>query len=392
MLGIAGPTRPVHRPSRPCPRDLGAVDGHDRYHHVGVGQDQGGLVGLEQDGLQARGEGVSAMPQPPGQVELEAAAILLGVDHEHPAGADRQMVDVGLAMRDGQVVQDRPPLPLQRVEEPGGAPLPRCPASPGDGIRAGLEPQPQPAARAASPPRTSPSRGASRLPRIPPPAPIPRMAAIRQGRVRIQTVHSAARSCHHLAWAEPPGRPTLARTRTATTGRSAPVPASSWSGSLVRWARMAWRSASARLRARPSAKVVLTSDRWREDQRPAEPLHRPGSQQELGCRREAASERGASIKRQARHEDPASSEQIGSATTQQQEAAGHHRVGADHRLQDLRGVAQLATNLGQRDHHDVLIERDDQHRERQQRQRGRLAVATEPVLRGCFGACHAKDS
>ena len=42
-----------------------------------------------------------------------------------------------------------------------------------------------------------------------------------------QAAHSAARARRHRAWAEPPGRPTLARTRTATTGRSAPVPASS---------------------------------------------------------------------------------------------------------------------------------------------------------------------
>jgi hypothetical protein len=46
--------------------DLGAVDGQDRHHrHARVGQDHGGLVGLERDGLQGRGEGVAAMPQPP---------------------------------------------------------------------------------------------------------------------------------------------------------------------------------------------------------------------------------------------------------------------------------------------------------------------------------------
>ena len=80
----------------------------------------------------------------------------------------------------------------------------------------------------ASPPRTSPSRGASRLPSSPAAAPAAstRMAATRQGRVRVQAAHSAARRRRHSAWAEPPGRPTLARTRTATTGRSAPVPAS----------------------------------------------------------------------------------------------------------------------------------------------------------------------
>src|SRR5215207_2077073 len=102
---------------------------------------------------------------------------------------------------------------------------------------------PQPAATAASPPRTSPSWGASRLPRTPARAPMPRVAATRQGRVRIQAAHSLARIRRQVAWAEPPGRPTLARTRTATTGRSSPVPVSSWSGSSLRWAKIAWRSA-----------------------------------------------------------------------------------------------------------------------------------------------------
>jgi hypothetical protein len=43
------------------------------------------------------------MPQPPGGVELEATAILFGVDHEDPAGADGQVVDIGPATWDGQV-------------------------------------------------------------------------------------------------------------------------------------------------------------------------------------------------------------------------------------------------------------------------------------------------
>ena len=34
------------------PGDLGAVDGHNRHHHLGVGQDPGGLVGLELYGAQ----------------------------------------------------------------------------------------------------------------------------------------------------------------------------------------------------------------------------------------------------------------------------------------------------------------------------------------------------
>jgi hypothetical protein len=75
-----------------APWHLGAVAGHDRhYRHTRVGQDLGGLVGLERHRLQGVGEGVAAMPQPPGGVELEPASILLGVDHEHPTGADHQV-------------------------------------------------------------------------------------------------------------------------------------------------------------------------------------------------------------------------------------------------------------------------------------------------------------
>jgi hypothetical protein len=33
------------------------------------------------------------MPEPPGRVELEAAPILLGVDHEHPTGPDHQVIE-----------------------------------------------------------------------------------------------------------------------------------------------------------------------------------------------------------------------------------------------------------------------------------------------------------
>jgi hypothetical protein len=82
------------------------------------------------------------MPQPSGWVELEAAAILLGVDHVYPAGADHQVVEVGPAAGDGQVVQDHPPLPLQPSQETGGAPLPHRPPPPGSGVGAGPEPQP----------------------------------------------------------------------------------------------------------------------------------------------------------------------------------------------------------------------------------------------------------
>jgi hypothetical protein len=169
------------------------------------------------------------------RVEPEPAAILLGVDHEHSTGADHQMVDVGLATGDGQVVQDRPPVPLQRREQPSGTPLPHRTAPPGDDLRAGPKPQPQPATdpkKGGDPPGQGPDPGRPLgHPQPPPPG-----------------LGGAA-------------RPTVARTRTATTGRSASVPASSSSGSLVRWAQMASRSAGLSGRAerphRPAGPVLV---------------------------------------------------------------------------------------------------------------------------------------
>ena len=56
------------------------------------------------------------MPQPPRRVELQPTPILLGVNHEHPTGTDHQVINVGLAPGDGQVMQDRPAVPLQRSQ------------------------------------------------------------------------------------------------------------------------------------------------------------------------------------------------------------------------------------------------------------------------------------
>ena len=62
-----------------------------------------------------------AVPKPPGLVELQPASILLGVDHGHSTGTDHQMTNVGAAARDGEILQDDPPVPLQRAEQSGGA-------------------------------------------------------------------------------------------------------------------------------------------------------------------------------------------------------------------------------------------------------------------------------
>ena len=49
-----------------APGDLGAVDGHDRHHHLRVGQNLGGAVSLEGHGAKGGGEGISAVPEPSG--------------------------------------------------------------------------------------------------------------------------------------------------------------------------------------------------------------------------------------------------------------------------------------------------------------------------------------
>ena len=184
------------------------------------------------------------MPQPPRRVELEAASILLGIDDEHPAGADHQVVEVGPAAGDGQVVQDRPPLPLQPSQAGGrcaAPPLPRVarPWPPGWAETAAPSRPPRP--RAA--PTTRPNRGATRRPRTAPPTPMPRVAATRQGMVRVQAAHSAARN------PPPPGlgrpaRPAHAGSHPHRHHRSIRAGASQQLvGIIARWARMACRSA-----------------------------------------------------------------------------------------------------------------------------------------------------
>jgi hypothetical protein len=46
-----------------------------------------------------RERGGTAVPEPPGRIELQAAAIRSGVDHEHPSGADYEVVDAPMAVK-----------------------------------------------------------------------------------------------------------------------------------------------------------------------------------------------------------------------------------------------------------------------------------------------------
>src|SRR3954451_10156947 len=178
--------------------------------------------------------------------------------------------------------------------------------------------------------------------------------------------------------------------RTPTTSPAAPAPP---------------HAASARLRARPSANVVLSSESvagntsappspctlraasWTSalvarppGSEPPADSARPvaGGERALGARGQPAGQRAAGVQRQARDEDTTTADDVGGAAAQQQEAGGGNRVGTDDCLQRLGRVAQVAADLRQRDDDDVLVQRDDQHREGQQGEdRGLTPGATE---------------
>ena len=114
-----------------------------------------------------------------------------------------------------------------------------------------------------------------------------------------------------------------------------------------------------------------------EDQCPAEPLNRSRDEQQARSAGQAAGERRRGVEGEARRQDPAAPEQVRGAPAEEEEAGRGDGVGADHRLKRLGRVAQVARDVGQRHHDDVLVQRDDQHRERQQRERRRLTVPAE---------------
>src|SRR4029453_14614254 len=115
-----------------------------------------------------------------------------GVDHEDPALADHQVVKVGPAPGDGQVMEDHPPCRssgpsrravrrspaaprrqamasgLSRNRSPPPAavaarPPPRPPPPPGEGLRPEPEPQPPPGRSGRQPPDHQAEPGRSRL-------------------------------------------------------------------------------------------------------------------------------------------------------------------------------------------------------------------------------------
>jgi hypothetical protein len=188
---------------------------------LGVGQDPGGSVGLEGHRAQGGGEWAAAMPQPPAGVEPKSAAVLLGLDHEHPTGPITRWSRLARLPWTARSCRTAHPCRSSGESRRAVRRSPAAPRRPSDGVWAGLEPQPpaschgreranhqaepeyQQAAKdsptdadsGGDPPSEGPGPcSPSGRPQPPPPPP----------------------------WAEAPGRPTLARTRTATTG---PLPA-----------------------------------------------------------------------------------------------------------------------------------------------------------------------
>jgi hypothetical protein len=118
---------------------------------------------------------------------------LLGVDHDHPAGANDQVVEVGGRVRHGQVMEDHIALAAQAAQQPGRLLFAFGAALPDPGLGGGAEPQPpadQGRHRQAGQPGPWQAGGAAR-------APVTRPAAstmgARQVRLWVQTASSAAR-------------------------------------------------------------------------------------------------------------------------------------------------------------------------------------------------------
>src|SRR5262245_22171413 len=118
----------------------------------------------------------------------------------------------------------------------------------------------------------------------------------------------------------------------------------------------------------------------REDKGPAQTLNRARRELDFGPRSKATGKRGKGVQCKAHDKYATSSEQIGCATAEQQEAARCHRICADYGLQRVGGVAQVTTDLGKCHDDDVLVERDEEHRERKQCQDRRVPFPANVVF------------
>ena len=94
------------------------------------------------------------------------------------------------------------------------------------------------------------------------------------------------------------------------------------------------------------------------DEGAAEPLERPAGDQHSGRLREAVEQRGGAEHDDPGREQPLTTEQVGRAAAEQQEAAEDERVRVDDPLEVRGGEVQPVLNGGQRDVHDGRIEHD----------------------------------
>jgi hypothetical protein len=113
----------------------------DQRGHRDAQQAAEGL-GLPANGGQGPVQAVVVVPDQPVGALVDLSGPLLGVDHEHPAGANDQVIEVGGRVRHGQVMEDHIAVAAQAVQQPSGVALPCGAALPGPGLGGGAEPQP----------------------------------------------------------------------------------------------------------------------------------------------------------------------------------------------------------------------------------------------------------
>src|SRR5262245_3070717 len=118
----------------------------------------------------------------------------------------------------------------------------------------------------------------------------------------------------------------------------------------------------------------------REDTGPAQTLNRARRELDFAPRSKATGKRAKGVPCQARDKSATSSEQIACATAEPQEAARCHRICADDGLQRVSRVAQVATDLRKCHDDDVLVERNEEHRERKQCQDRRVPFPANVVF------------
>jgi hypothetical protein len=129
---------------QPTPGDGGAVDdqqGDDGY----LGGNLEGLgdtpAGPDRSG-ELLGQRVVAIPEHPVATELEGAAVVLGVDDEHPGRADGQVIDVRVAVGHLKVMQHHIAVAFQAAQPAGRGALAPGAVAPGPGWLGGAKAQP----------------------------------------------------------------------------------------------------------------------------------------------------------------------------------------------------------------------------------------------------------